>query len=578
MRNKIKTLLLLTAFLFSGFMPSAELAGQEYGDVAETIKMVVGEIKIIPTRLPNRVMISKPDIADIEEVTNTEMTLVAKSVGTSNLHFWDVFGEQSIEVKVVTEDMAEVKRRIDSLLLNLGLPDVYTQAEDEEGKVFLLGSVKRTKDKADITRMLGKLKGKTVDLINVMAEDAVIEIDVQVLELTTGASKSLGISWPGNVNLTEVGSPGLTQVGPVKNIMSTGSAGSTQEFTTETPGTPWGSLFRVLNVTRDSFSIRLDALITEGKARILSRPRLSCQSGKEASLLVGGEKPNLSTDVVVGGGSDTNIEYKEYGIQLKVSPTVTDEGRIRLAVNMQVSDVQEAVVIGSAASPTAKAFPIIKRNASTELILDNNQTLSIGGLIKQKSEETLRKVPWFGDIPILGAAFRQRTSTRGGGFGEKNDTELFIILTPKIVSPSTSGRKLSRPALRPLAATGAQTVPSVSSSINDALMAAERIGPSRQEGALFSAYTGIIQRRILERTVYPYLARQAGYEGTAILSLNLDYRGNLLSAKILRTSGYQVLDDDAAATAKSILSYPPFPPGIESESLWVEVPVSYRLN
>ena len=157
MRNKIKTLLLLTAFLFSGFMPSAELAGQEYGDVAETIKMVVGEIKIIPTRLPNRVMISKPDIADIEEVTNTEMTLVAKSVGTSNLHFWDVFGEQSIEVKVVTEDMAEVKRRIDSLLLNLGLPDVYTQAEDEEGKVFLLGSVKRTKDKTDITRMLGAM-------------------------------------------------------------------------------------------------------------------------------------------------------------------------------------------------------------------------------------------------------------------------------------------------------------------------------------------------------------------------------------------------------------------------------------
>ena len=73
-------------------------------------------------------------------------------------------------------------------------------------------------------------------------------------------------------------------------------------------------------------------MIYEGKAKILSRPKLACQSGKEASLLVGGEKPNMTTQVsgTSGGGSSNTVEYKEYGIKLKMAPTLNSDGKIIL--------------------------------------------------------------------------------------------------------------------------------------------------------------------------------------------------------------------------------------------------------
>ena len=527
MVRRLRSILLFGIFfnlLFLAVYPV--LQGQE-----ETTKLIVGESKSFSTRAPSRVVIGNPVIADIGDVTNTEISVSAKSPGVTNLVFWDVFGEQSVKIKVVAEDMSLIKSRVDNLLNKLNIPTVYTQAEDDESKVYILGTVKTPQDKERVSVTLGTLKDKIVDLIKIKEEESVVKIDVQVLELDKDATDTLGFTWPGSITITEQGSPGILAA-----------------------GTKWSTLFKVLNLNRAQFSWTLDALIQEGKARILSRPNLACQSGKEAELLVGGEKPILTTNTVTGGGQETNVEYKEYGIKLKIKPTVTEENRVKLAVNVEVSDVGTADILGTTAAPTAKAYPLTKRSASTELFLADGQTLSIGGLIKQKTEEDLRKVPWLGDVPVLGLFFRKKTTKQGGGTGERGSTELFISITPTIVTEKKEETKVSLK---------------------------EAVKPARPKEDITdpkAIYAQLIQKRVLENLIYPPEAKKSGFQGTVKLSLRLTYIGELLDVTVKSPSGYKILDDAALAAAKSSSSYPPFPSTIQEAELWVDVPITYQLD
>lgn len=535
MRKRIGRVFLVFLLGIGGFL--VLLPPAHTREAAEEVKLYLGETKAIPVTNPTRVVINNPSVADVMSVSKSEVTVSPKAAGATNLLIWDNFGEQSYKLKVFSEDINEVRRRIDNLLGKLNLPAVHTQPAEEEGKVLLLGAVKSQQEKDKISLVLGGFKDKTIDLIAIKEEEAVVEIDVQVLELDKDATQTLGFTWPSAINIMETGSPGLA-------------------------GTSWGKLFRILNVKRatsaatDPFTLKLDMLIQEGKARILSRPRLACQSGKEAELLVGGEKPIFTTQVASAGGQGSQVEYKEYGIKLKIRPTVTDDERIRLGLNVEVSEVGTAETLGSSTNTTAKAYPLTRRNASTELYLDDGQAMAIGGLIKQKSEEDVRRVPWVSNIPVLGAIFRQKVLKTGGGQGEKGNTELFIILTPKIVSErknAAGGKKIEGQQPAPETGKGGAVSPE-------------------------AAYANLVQKRIVEKINYPAVARASGFQGTVTLSLLLSYQGELLDVKIKNSSGYKILDDSAIEAASGIASYPPFPPEIEAKELKVEMPLVYRLE
>lgn len=532
----------LIIFLISNIFIMLSFNSYAVNEAGEELKLYLGEPKIISVSNPTRIVIGNPNMVDVTNVTKNEMTISPKAAGTTTLVFWDNFGEQSYKVKVFNEDMNDIKRRIDNLLAKLNLPEVNSREAEEEGKVLLLGRVKSPQDRERIALALGPLKEKTIDLIEVKEEEAGVEIDVQVLELDKDATNTLGFSWPGAINLIEKGSTGISDAGA---SFHKGEA-----------------LFKIFNLQRgtssgaDPYTFRLDALIQEGKARVLSRPRLACQSGKEAELLVGGEKPIFTTAVQATTGTSTNVEYKEFGIKLKIKPTVMPEDRIKLALSVEVSEVGTAETIGSTSAPTAKAYPLTKRTASTELFLNDGQTMAIGGLIKQKTTEDIRKTPWLGDLPILGVLFRKKTTTTGGGTGERGDTELFIALTPKIISENKAAKEVKK-EIKPKAAP-----PNITENIPEPI----------------AGYAGIIQKRVLENLSYPASAKEAGFQGTVKLSLYLSYRGELLEAKIKDSSGYKILDDNAIKVAKGISSYPPFPSSIEQKEIWLEIPIVYRLD
>ena len=542
--------------------------GYSTGLTDDEMKLYVGQAKAISVSSPKRIAIGNPLIADVADISKLEFTINPKVAENTTLIVWDNSGEKSYRINVLAEDTSLIKHRVDNMLSALDLPGVYTKAEDEEDKVLLLGSVKNAKDKDKIALALAPVKSKIMDLIAVKEEEAVIEIDVQVIELNRGYQDTLGFTWPGSINLTEVGSHGISAA-----------------------GTTWGKLFKVADETRAAFTLKLDALIQEGKARILSRPRLSCQSGKEAKLVVGGEVPVLSgtptpsstTPGAVGATTSASVTYKEYGVILNIKPTLEESGRIHLNLNVEVSEVGDTV-----STSYALAYTMTKRTADTELFLDDGQTMGLGGLIKKKSKEELKRVPWLSDIPVLGAFFRQRTTQQGwkSDTDKINDTELFITLTPHLVIQEKPQKELKSLPV---------DLPAVSSdNLKDSALKSlkmERVLRELKSMPVdfpiasgddlkdpFLRYSQIVQKRILGGFSYPEAAKKAGFQGTVKLSLKLSPQGDLLDAKIKETSGYRILNDAALKTAQATSPYPPFPPEIKEKEIWMDIPIIYQLN
>jgi len=544
---------LFTVFATLVFCLSIFTKGYVADNLGQQIKLYLGESKIITAQGLTRIAVANPDIADVTNVGKNEFSLVPKAPGMTTLVYWDTAGEHSFGLKIMAGKMEYFKSRIDNLISNLNLPDVKTVVEEDEGKILLLGKIKTAQDREKISVILGSLRDKTVDLLELKEEETIIEIDVQVLELDKDATSTLGFTNPlsSTITFTEVGSLALT-------------------------GTNLDNIWRVFQLKRGAFAWTLDALVQEGKARILSRPRLACQSGKEAELLVGGEKPTFSTTVASAGGQGTNIDYKEFGIKLKIKPTITEKDRIKLALNMEVSEVGTADTIGAANAPTAKAYPLTKRAASTELFLNNEETMAVGGLMKQKLEETVSKTSWLGDLPLVGGLFRKKTTLSGGGVGEKGNTELYIVLTPRIVAkkekvedPKTDAKAAEEQKVKKEEPVTKITAPAKPTT---------EIGSGKMVPPYAADYARVVQGKIIDNLAYPLEARQAGFQGTVKVGLHLSYDGQLQDAVIRQSSGYAMLDEDALNTVKKINSFPPFPASIEKDDLWIEIPIDYRLS
>lgn len=535
--KKISFILLL--FIVSVTLQAKNNFALNSGLDNDEIILYLGEQKFFPINQPTRIVIGNPDIADIVNVTKKDFAISPKIPGTTTLIYWDASGEHSFAIKVYKENMEAIKKRIDKLLQKLNFTDINTQITEEESKVLLLGSVKTAEDRERALLVLGPMKEQIIDLLVIKEEENVIDIDVQMVEIDKDATNTLGFTWPGSITLTDASTSVSSAVTGLKNV------------------------FYVSKFTRTAFNVTLDALAQEGKARILSRPHLACQSGKEAELLVGGEKPILTTTVAAETGAQgTQVEYKEFGIKLNIKPTIREGDKIQLALKMEVSEIGAAEVLGAANAPTAKAYPLSKRNTSTEMFLNNGQTMAISGLIKEKTEEDVRRTPFLSDIPLIGGAFRKKTTKIGGGTGERGNTELFVMLTPTIMPKKNAAKPVEE-----------KPVPK-----EEVIMQAPEAIPVKREPSPIEFYSSVVQKKIVDTLSYPTDAKDSGFQGTVKLSLHLDYSGKLLDVSIKSSSGHNVLDDSAISTARSISLYPPFPKSIQKQDLWLDVPIEYRLN
>lgn len=161
------------------------------------------------------------------------------------------------------------------------------------------------------------------------------------------------------------------------------------------------------------YAAKIDALISDGKANILARPNITTIQGKEAVINIGSEVP-VPTVSTTNSTTTTSIKYREAGIILKCTPRVNEDGIITVKVHTEVSSPMYV--------EDMKAYRFQKRSADTIVRLKDGQTMVIGGLIGSDEAKQMSKVPFLGDIPILGNLFKHIQKS-------KSDTEVMIFLT-----------------------------------------------------------------------------------------------------------------------------------------------------
>ena len=479
-------------------------ANEDSEDFSEEIELYAGQLKTLPAVNPKRVSVSNPEIVEVQSVASDEVVIEPRAAGRATLSISDDAGEHTYQFRVVHEGLAWVKKHADTIIHELNFPGISTKINAEEGKILLMGEVNELNDKERLLSALASLKEKFLDLVTIKEERTLVQIDVQILEIGSDDVKTLGIDYQASVALTDDANKKMNKI---------------------------IEMFATSMWTRAKLDVTINMLVKESKARILSQPKLVCLSGKEAEFLVGGQVP-IVTSTVSSTGTTTNATFKDYGISLKIKPTVREDANIFLNLSIEVSDIDTV----NAVKTTQGTIPAFStRNAKSELYLKDGQSVIIAGLIKNKDSNIVKKFPFLGDVPVLGLLWRSRDF-------QKNQTELVILLTPTVV-------QRYQPAKMPV-----------------------KLRPQGTE----QGYIKDLRSRLSSSIAYPGLAGELGAKGTVKVRLRILSDGQLKDAYVFSSSGSELLDASAIKTIKNLAPFPSFPSSFDTGELSVDIPIVYR--
>ncbi len=356
-----------------------------------------------------RIAIADPAVADVVMLKGrSEALLVGKKPGQTTLLLWHrgaasperlvVSVHSALQAQLSGDAGTELSVQDDSALLQGSAPALLGHEQTREAASAAVGS-----------------KGTIVDASTV-STGGVVQVDVKVVEFDKTALNQLGLNF---TNANGGFSYGVTS--PTATTTTTGSA--------------LASAFSLVAAsTTGKWNASLNLLKSDGLARVLAEPSLVALSGQSASFLAGGELPIPEPQ----GLGTTTIVYKSFGIGLTVTPTVLSADRIALKVAPEASDLDysNAVVLNGVSVPA-----LTTRRADTTVELGDGETFVIGGLVSQSILSKVNKIPLLGDLPIIGAFFRDLTYSR-------EDKELVIIVTPHLIKPFARGTTLPLPGER----------------------------------------------------------------------------------------------------------------------------------
>ena len=383
---------------------------------AEPVEVSLNESKYMAASGITRLAVGNPAIADVQLLSSGDFLLVGKKAGTTSLIVWSDGGRRTeYTVYVAGNDRGMASAIQDAI----GYPKVHVQMIED--RVMLRGKVENQYEHDSALKIAGLYTGGdgsgVIDLLE-MEHPIQIRLEAQIIEINSDYTKNLGIQYwsqtPGS-NSSSGSSTGNSNSG-----ITVGTAGlfyGGEDFSSTRKHGGWlGSHVANVNVT-------LQALINEGKARILSRPSITTMSGKTANILIGGRIPIPVSD----GNGNVSIDWHEYGMKLNIEPVVDSEDKITSKVHAEVStlDYSHGVKIDSFSVPG-----IATREAESEVNVRSGMTMAIGGLINSEDAKIVSKIPLLGDLPIIGRFFRHTSNTR-------DKREVIILITPTLVADDT---------------------------------------------------------------------------------------------------------------------------------------------
>lgn len=383
---------------------------------AEPVEVSLNESKYMAASGITRLAVGNPAIADVQLLSSGDFLLVGKKAGTTSLIVWSDGGRRTeYTVYVAGNDRGMASAIQDAI----GYPKVHVQMIED--RVMLRGKVENQYEHDTALKIAGLYTGGdgsgVIDLLE-MEHPSQIRLEAQIIEINSDYTKNLGIQyWSQTPGASS--SSGSSSNNP-NNDITVGTAGlfyGGEDFSSSRKHGGWlGSHIANVNVT-------LQALINEGKARILSRPSITTMSGKTANILIGGRIPIPVSD----GNGNVSIDWHEYGVKLNIEPVVDSEDKITSKVHAEVStlDYSHGVKIDSFSVPG-----IATREAESEVNVRSGMTMAIGGLINSEDAKIVSKIPLLGDLPIIGRFFRHTSNTR-------DKRELIILITPTLVADDT---------------------------------------------------------------------------------------------------------------------------------------------
>ena len=522
-----KILFGLTALALFTSSVFALVVDEEYTILrGETVKLRASGI--------NRVSVYTEGIVEAVDATPMYIEVMGMEQGETFVELGTKSSRKIFKVSVLEKDPDVLMEKLENLIYQqLGYTQINIVKNSLTNRILLEGQLPE-EDMKKVEKLLGDYSKEVDNFLTKKESEDIVEIEVKIIDITETAGRNMGIQWPSSLSYGEDGDEVTLTSGANKKI---------DHF-------HMNPLFDFMETqNRSTLNATINFLVSSGQAEILSNPTLSCLSGKEASLKVGGSVPILTT--ADEGG--TSVEFVEYGIGLSVSPVVREDELIEVNLQVDISDIDTTLELGSDTETTASAPSTTSRTTSTVVLMEQDKTLSISGLIKNTTSDTISKFPWLCDVPVLGRFFSNSNKSN-----EK--TELVILLTPRV-------KKMRKNASK-------EKVKEFKKQVSVLSMHRE---PTAQDNHI-SEYAVKVRERILASMEYPQDALRAGWETQVKVSIHLAEDGYLLGAKLMESSGLKIFDDNLIETIKAIKYFPVFPSSITSKELWLEVPFVFSLD
>jgi len=434
--------------------PVSADVGTDLATVGPTLDLTIGKSTLL--RMPSavsRISLGNPSVADVTLIGPTELYLLGKTYGSTNLIIWRKNGgPTAIDVNVNIDF-----KRMEAKLRELLPGEKGIQVRPAADSVILTGVVSsavKARAAEEIADAFVRDVNKSL-VLPVVAGDNRVESGTKLAVGGEGGAAVANAAGAKVVNLltiaeaqqvmlevvvAEVSKTLMDKMGA--NLLFTRTGGSWKYGVSAALGGDGRGLLSAIKNNGDG--VEIDAEKSNGLVKILAEPNLVAISGQEASFLAGGKifipvaRSNEAT-----GGTTITLEEKEFGVGVKFTPTVLEGGRIHLKVSPEVSELsQTGTPFTTVNGQTAILPSFTTRRAQTSVQLMDGQSLAIAGLIKNNVRQAMDAVPGLGEVPILGALFRSNEF-------QGDRSELMFVITPRLVKPIDPGYILPTDGYKP---------------------------------------------------------------------------------------------------------------------------------
>lgn len=377
--------------------------------VVEPVTIKPGFTLTLRTDRPfSDIVVGNAAVADVFPLTDSSVYVQANTPGATNVSFYgpnrELLGVTILNVRVDFNDLQQA--------INRAVPNADVSVANVNGRVRLSGEVRDGPSLQRVIEIAEQFSDQPVLNAVRVTDPQQVQLDVRILEVSRRSGRELGVELTG------------TNDGVRRIQTGTGPLGGQ---------VPFGSFVgNLLSIAGTEIDVVINALEAKGMARRLANPTLVTSNGVEANFVVGGEVPITTTTLNAEGVPiGTGTDYREYGVRLNFRPVVLDNSLISLEIRPEVSDIDTSVTVNG-----QPAF--ISRKADTTVTLRDGQSFAIAGLLQVDNERNVQQVPWIGQVPVLGALFRSTAF-------QKRETDLVILVTPRLVRPSSPNEPLVTP-------------------------------------------------------------------------------------------------------------------------------------